>query len=363
MSDAGGDPGGETGGAPGAATTIPTEADITPVLNNLLRTCDLNKMTLRIVMTKLAEHFSVEAADLVSRKKFVKSAIETFLANAYHPEDEDSDQRDDAPYDEEDAVDDDGEGPSTPRKSGRTKAKTKRPRTVKDFVNKKIYLTNLEKAVVLAEPLAEFLEELVLPRTHVAKRISAYIKKNNLQNPNDRRQIICDDKLKALFKTDTFTFFSVNKLTSNLLYKVEEIDDEELKKLAEECNEKRLAEKKAEHAAKVASGDYPGGSAETTSNKKPKRERSANGLTKPWRLSPALAAVCGGNEMPRTQVVKGIWAYIKENNLNSGKIVKCDEKLQAVFEGNTEVTNFGLNKFISAHLTKIAPGEETTPAE
>ena len=72
--------------------------------------------------------------------------------------------------------------------------------------------------------------------------------------------------------------------------------------------------------------------------------------------SPALATVCGEEKLRRTEVVKQIWAYIKGKDLqnpeNKREII-CDAKLKAVFDGNDRVTMFTLNKFLSAHLTKI----------
>merc|ERR1712072_659864 len=54
------------------------------------------------------------------------------------------------------------------------------------------------------------------------------------------------------------------------------------------------------------------------------------GLFAPKTLSPALAEICGGKTMPRTEVTKKIWVYIKKNKLNNGRIIKPDAKLKAV---------------------------------
>merc|ERR1712025_325674 len=55
------------------------------------------------------------------------------------------------------------------------------------------------------------------------------------------------------------------------------------------------------------------------------------GIFAPKKLSDALAAICGGKTMPRTEVTKKIWVYIKKNNLNQGRIIKPDAKLKAIF--------------------------------
>merc|ERR1711959_506702 len=55
------------------------------------------------------------------------------------------------------------------------------------------------------------------------------------------------------------------------------------------------------------------------------------GIFAPKVLSPALATICGGKKMPRTEVTKKIWVYIKKNKLNDGRTIKPDSTLKAVF--------------------------------
>ncbi|GAV51225.1 hypothetical protein ZYGR_0AD04080 [Zygosaccharomyces rouxii] len=64
--------------------------------------------------------------------------------------------------------------------------------------------------VLLAEPLSELLGETESTRTQVVKSVWDYIKRNNLQNPNDRREILCDDRMKPVFG-EKVTMFSMNK--------------------------------------------------------------------------------------------------------------------------------------------------------
>merc|ERR1719298_328424 len=58
-------------------------------------------------------------------------------------------------------------------------------------------------------------------------------------------------------------------------------------------------------------------------------KKSGKGIFAPKKLSEPLAAVYGGKTMPRTEVTKKIWAYIKKNGLNNGRIIKPDAKLKA----------------------------------
>lgn len=78
------------------------------------------------------------------------------------------------------------------------------------------------RKVMLAEPLSKFLGETMLPRTQVVKQIWDYIKEHQLQNPEDRREILCDDKMKPIFG-EKMTMFSMNKILSNFLYNPDDV--------------------------------------------------------------------------------------------------------------------------------------------
>lgn len=76
-------------------------------------------------------------------------------------------------------------------------------------------------------------------------------------------------------------------------------------------------------------------------------------LTKPMNLSAELEAVIGKGPMPRSEVVKQIWVYIKKHNLQNPankRNILADDKLKAVFGGKGEVTMFEMTKLVSAHL-------------
>ncbi len=61
-----------------------------------------------------------------------------------------------------------------------------------------------------------------LSRPQVVKKIWAYIKERDLQDPADKRQIRCDEKLQSVFKLDKVHMFTMNKILSKQLYDVEE---------------------------------------------------------------------------------------------------------------------------------------------
>ncbi|MEK9201759.1 MAG: SWIB/MDM2 domain-containing protein [Patescibacteria group bacterium] len=82
--------------------------------------------------------------------------------------------------------------------------------------------------------------------------------------------------------------------------------------------------------------------------------RKANpALLKPLNLSPELEAVVGKGPLPRGQVVKKIWEYIKKQNLQNPqnkRNILADEKLKVLFAGKSEVTMFEMTKLVSAHM-------------
>jgi len=77
-------------------------------------------------------------------------------------------------------------------------------------------------------------------------------------------------------------------------------------------------------------------------------------LSKPLKLSSELEAVIGSGPLPRTQVVKKLWEYIKKNNLQNPankRNILADDKLKAIFGGKGEVTMFEMTKLVSKHLS------------
>ncbi|KAF2015987.1 SWIB-domain-containing protein [Aaosphaeria arxii CBS 175.79] len=78
------------------------------------------------------------------------------------------------------------------------------------------------KAMVLSPPLSELLGETVLSRPQTVKKIWEYVKARDLQDPNDKRQIRCDDAMRAVFKQDRVHMFTMNKILNQNLYAQDE---------------------------------------------------------------------------------------------------------------------------------------------
>lgn len=81
---------------------------------------------------------------------------------------------------------------------------------------------------------------------------------------------------------------------------------------------------------------------------------SNSAFMKPMTLSPELEAVVGKGPMPRSEVVKQLWVYIKGHNLQdpeNKRNINADEKLQKVFGGKNQVNMFEMTKLVSQHLS------------
>jgi chromatin remodeling complex protein RSC6 len=75
---------------------------------------------------------------------------------------------------------------------------------------------------------------------------------------------------------------------------------------------------------------------------------------KPVTPDATLAAVVGANPLPRTELTKKLWVYIKKNGLQDKKVktqINADDKLKAVFGGKKSVSMFEMTKLVSGHVS------------
>jgi chromatin remodeling complex protein RSC6 len=88
-----------------------------------------------------------------------------------------------------------------------------------------------------------------------------------------------------------------------------------------------------------------------TAKKKTRKPNAA--FMKPVQPDAALSAVVGTKAIPRTEVTKKLWAYIKKNGLQDKKKktnINADDNLKTVFGGKKQVTMFEMTKLVSKHL-------------
>ena len=120
-----------------------------------------------------------------------------------------------------------------------------------------------------------------------------------------------------------------------------------------------MATKKAKRGAKK--GAKRGGTKKRASARKTRRTTKRSGakrapnpaFMKPMQPDAALGAVVGNSPMPRTEITKKLWQYIKRNGAQDQKerrMINADDKLRPVFGGKNKVSMFEMTKLVNKHL-------------
>lgn len=121
------------------------------------------------------------------------------------------------------------------------------------------------------------------------------------------------------------------------------------KPAAKKAPAKKVVKKAAKKAVKKAAPKK----AAKKAVKKTKRKASP-ALMKPMTPSATLAVVVGSKPIPRGQITKNLWAYIKKNGLqdkNNRRQINADDKLKAIFGGKSSVSMFEMTKLVSKHIS------------
>ena len=118
------------------------------------------------------------------------------------------------------------------------------------------------------------------------------------------------------------------------------------------ATKKKAAKKSAKKSARKPARKT---AAKKKATKKSGKKRTPSAaFMKPMQPSTQLAAVVGSSPIPRTEVTKKLWAYIKRNGLQDSKnrrAINADEKLRPVFGGKSQVSMFDMTKMVNKHLS------------
>ncbi|MEP6736226.1 MAG: SWIB/MDM2 domain-containing protein [Chryseolinea sp.] len=120
------------------------------------------------------------------------------------------------------------------------------------------------------------------------------------------------------------------------------------KKVAKKAAPKKAAKKTVKKAAPKKAA--PKKAAPKKAAKKRKPNAAFMAALQPSEL---LSAVVGSKPLPRTEVIKKIWDYIKKNGLQDSKnrrMINADDKLKPLFDGKTQISMFDLAKVVSKHV-------------
>ena len=170
---------------------------------------------------------------------------------------------------------------------------------------------------------------------------------------------------RRLFSTNVVTghprrLFSTNEVTGSSTSDGEDNkasdddDDDNVKEENSEDNDKHLKKiSELEEEVKDMKDKYMRSLAEVDNVRNIAKRDVQNALTRQHRVSFELANVIGTNTSSRGQITKGIWAYIKQNDLqqpHDRRLIRCDYKLQQVFDGNTEIHMLSIGKLVQRHI-------------
>ncbi|GAV87258.1 SWIB domain-containing protein [Cephalotus follicularis] len=180
----------------------------------------------------------------------------------------------------------------------------------------------LNKLCGVSPQLQVIVGQPALPRTEqIVKQLWAYIRKNNLQDPNNKRKIICNDELRLVFETDCTDMFKMNKLLAKHIIPLEPT--------------KQSRSKKQKVDVDVESG--------TKSNQSGPSVIVSEGLANFFGV--------GEREMLQSEIIRLIWEYIKVNNLEdplNPMVILCDAKLQELF-GCESISALGIPEVLGRH--------------
>eukprot|EP00003_Mantamonas_plastica_P003842 TRINITY_DN1300_c0_g3_i1.p1 TRINITY_DN1300_c0_g3~~TRINITY_DN1300_c0_g3_i1.p1 ORF type:complete len:329 (+),score=132.28 TRINITY_DN1300_c0_g3_i1:141-1127(+) len=215
----------------------------------------------------------------------------------------------------------------------------------------------LQKLLKVSDLLKSITGYQYLSRGEVSKHVWVYIHNHELQNPENKREILCDDLLKQLFETDSINMMKMVGAYSSHLSPVPEDEKEAAEAEQKERHIKYPPKEPKEKSAKKAK--------KTKKEKKNEPKTMGKGLSKPLIASPELLAIIGVDRKWtwRTEVVKKVWVYIKEHDLqdkDNGQNIKCDDKLKAIMGEDVINMKQMMSKY-GAHLSPLPEGMDPEP--
>jgi upstream activation factor subunit UAF30 len=275
--------------------TPPTEKQLRKLIKELLPTVDQStgiKKFVKLLSKKLG------GVNLKPQLAFIKEALSEAL-NAVADEDEQNVKEEEQSGEESEEEEEEA---TTPKKKGGGGGGLTAPKEISD-------------------DLAAFLGKgKIMSRTEIVKMLWVYVREHDLQDPENKREIILDKAMKNVFGCKQFSMFTMNKYISAHVHPFKPVD------LTTNTTPKKR---------------------KTPVSKSGEKKKRKTGTQPPYRLSDAMIDILGKEILPRPQVVSGLWEYIKANNLQNpsdGREILCDDKLKLIFNNKKKV-RLGLGKF------------------
>ncbi|XP_021738482.1 upstream activation factor subunit spp27-like [Chenopodium quinoa] len=323
-----------------------SDSELVDRLREILRTSDLNTTTPAAVRRQLQTDFG---EDLTDRKKFISQQIDQILheghvngadedENVSPPPEAGGDDGGGGEEDGEEAAEEDGaeaeEAEAEDEEEEEEDDEEEEKRSKDEEAKKKRKGTGFTRLCSLSPQLQEFVGEPEMARTEVVKKLWAYIKEKDLQDPSNRRNIKCDKMLHSIFRVDTINMFQMNKALSKHIWPLESEEDHPIDRRPPVKKQRRQKDPKAKQ-----------------------KKGGTTGFLIPLQLSEAFVKFLGTGEttLSRSDAVKRIWNYIKQNQLqdpSDKRRILCDEKLKELFDVDF-FNGFSVSKYLTAHLTKV----------
>ncbi|WRX15776.1 SWIB/MDM2 domain - like 6 [Theobroma cacao] len=259
--------------------------------------------------------------------------------DAKNAEEEEEEEEEREEEEEEEEVEEEEEEEQEPEQEGNARG-SKNKRSAKVDKDVKRRGGGFTKLCSLSPQLQAFIGEPELARTEVVKRLWTYIREKNLQDPKNRRNILCDQSLHAIFRVNTINMFQMNKALSKHIWPLNEEDAQ-----ADSTKIERKSKQGRER------GPFE------PKQKEKRQKKGASGFLAPLPLSDALVNFfgTGENALSRADVVKRMWEYIKQNDLqdpSDKRRILCDDKLKELLEVDS-FNGFTIPKLLTTHFIKM----------
>lgn len=348
-----------------------SDSDLVARLRLILQSSDLNTATAASIRRQLEGEFGVSLND---RKAFITEQIDFFIRTQFSqpqndaveqsPEEEEVEEEDDDDNGNEEKEDEneteeqadndqDGSEIDQEEEESDEEGRKRKRSSIKDK-NVKRKASGFSKPCALSPKLQELVGVAELARTEVVKRIWAYIREKNLQNPSNKRKIICDHTLRGIFQVDTVDMFKMNKLLSKHIWPIEIENVKSSSKTTQKKQDRKEAATVKSSSKAIQKKQHR---QEDDPKQKRKRQKGqTSGFLAPLQMSEALVKFfgTGESELSRADVVKRMWKYIKENELqdpSDKRIILCDDKLKELFEVDS-FHGFTMTKLLTGHFIK-----------
>jgi len=306
----------------------PSDSQVRAVMKELVGSVDVDSITMKQFIAQLSKKMG--GVDLKPRKKYIKTTLTELIDEMNKGNDEDA-----ASSAEEEVV-------VEPKKRG---------------------AGGLGAEKEISPELKDFLgtEKTKMARTEIVKALWDHIKEHDLQNPQDKREILLDEAMQRLFGVERFSMFHMAKYVGAHVHPFKPVDLTPKEKDPEAEEKKKRKRENAKAKKDEAKGKKKRKKKEPGEKRKPPAS-----FTAPYRLSPELIDVVGESVLSRPQVTSKLWEYIKANNLqlpSDKRTILCDDKFKIIMDGNERITMFQMNKYVSAHLIEKleVPKEEEKP--